>query len=376
MKKFLFAIIIVIMASCSTDNPEAVNKKIIRYKTKVNALNEKINQLEILADSLGGKKEEVTGTVVTVKRMAKEPFMHFIFVSGKVEAVEEAWVSPETNGQIKKILVKEGQRVNAGQLLVTLSTEITESSMKEVETGLELQKKLYEKQKELWDQNIGTEVQYLQAKTAYESAEARLATLKTQYDMARIKAPFDGIVEDIPVKEGELAMPGARLLHLVNLKDLKINARISETYMNSIHKGDEVEVKFPDNQDITRTLRIARIGNVIENQSRTFEIELAMSNPGEVIKPNQLATMKLVDYSTDSAFVVPSIILKQDITGYYLYSVTPVDDEMVASKIYVKPGRSAEDMTMIEDGLKDGQDVIIQGYNLVKDGTPVRIISE
>ena len=308
--------------------------------------------------------------------MEEQPFSHHIFLSGKVEANEEAWISPETNGQIKKIYIKEGQRVSTGQLLVTLNTDITEKSIKEVETNLELQKKLFEKQKDLWEQNIGTEVQYLQAKTAYESTEARLSTLKEQLEMARIKAPFNGFVESIPVKEGELAMPGTRLLYMVNLKNLKVTANVSENYLNTVKKGEEVDVEFPDTPGHKKTLKITRVGNVIENLSRTFEIELDMSNNDEKIKPNQLATMKLNDFSTDRAYVVPSIILKQDIKGYYLYQAAQRNGKMVASKIYVEPGRSAEDKTMILKGVTPGMEVIVAGYNVVKDGTPVKIISE
>lgn len=376
MKKLIFAGTLLILASCNMESPEALNKQIISNKNKVNKLNKKIDVLQAKLDSISGPGDTDQGTVVYTKEMEYEAFSHFIFVSGKVEAVEEAMVSPEINGQIKTIHVSEGQRVKKGQLLVSLNTDVTEKSIKEVKTSLELTEKLYEKQKELWDQEIGTEVQFLQSKSAYESTLARLETLEEQLDMARVKAPFSGIVENIMVKEGELAMPGGRLLHLVNLSNLKIKARISENYLNSIHPGDKVDVEFPATPDKSVSLNINRIGSVIENMSRTFEVELKMSNPGEKIKPNQLATMKLIDFSTDKAFVVPSIILKQDITGYYLYHVKTEGENTVASKIYVTPGRSAVENTMIEKGIKPGMKIITDGYNLVKDRTPVSVLTK
>ncbi len=376
MKKLLFATSILILASCNMESPEALNKQIIANKNKVDKLNDKIAELQLKLDSVSGPEEAVIGTAVYVKEMAPEPFQHFIFSSGKVEAVNEAWVSPEINGQIKQILVSEGDRVVKGQLLVKLNTDITEKSITEVKTGLELAKKLYEKQSDLWEQNIGSEVQYLQAKNTYESAEARLATLEEQLEMAKIRAQFPGIIENISVKEGELAMPGARLLHIVNLKKLKVVAQLSENYLNSIHLGDKVDVEFPATPGKKAALKISRIGSVIENMSRTFEVEMEMSNNDESIKPNQLATMQLTDFSTDETFVVPSIILKQDITGYYLYQVKEDGGKSIASKLYVSPGRSAREFTMIESGIKPGMKIIIGGYNLVKDRTPVKILSE
>lgn len=376
MKKLLFAGTIFLIASCSMNSPEALNKEIIRNKTKVNDLNRKISELETKLDSISGPEDKIQGTSVVVKKMAPEHFSHYIFISGKVEATEEAWVSPEINGQIKKIHVSEGQRVAKGQLLLNLSTDMTEKTITEVKTSLELQKKLFEKQKELWDQNIGTEVQYLQAKTAYESTEARLATLQEQMDMAMVRAPFNGIIEKIIAKEGELAMPGARLIHLVNLSDLKVKANISENYLNSVHIGEPVEVEFPDTKDSKMDLKINRIGSVIDNLSRTFEVELKMRNTGERIKPNQLATMRIEDYSSNEAFVVPTILLKQDTKGYYIYRVVERNGMKIASKIYVVPGRSSNDMTMVEKGIEPGMEIIIAGFNLVKDGTQVRIMAE
>ena len=376
MKKLLILISILFLASCATDSPESIDKQIIAYKSKVKSYEAKIIDLEakIQTDSLSEKPEE--GTLVIVKEIEVENFEHYILVSGRVKAKEEAMISPEMSGQIKAIHVKEGQRVRKGQLLISLNTDLTEKSIKEVKTRLSLLVKLYEKQKELWDQKIGTEVQYLQAKANKESAEASLETLKEQIDMGSVKAPFDGIVEEVLAKTGELAMPGASLLYLVNLKKLKINSDVSESYLNSIHKGDMVEINFSASPDYKLNLPITRIGSVIENMSRTFQVEINMDNSDEKIKPNQLASMKLQDYLSEKAFVVPSIIVKQDITGYYIYQAAKSDKGIIAQKVYVVPGRSSADMTMIESGVDTGMKVIVEGYNLVKNGIPVKIITD
>ncbi len=376
MKKLLILISIVFLTAGRANSPESRDKKIISYKSKVKSYEAKIIDLEakLQSDSILDKSEE--GTLVKVKEIEAEKFEHHILVSGKVKAKEEAMISPEMSGQIKAIHVKEGQRVRKGQLLISLNTDLTEKSIKELKTRLSLLVKLYEKQKELWDQKIGTEVQYLQAKANKESAEASLETLKEQIDMGAIKAPFDGIVEEVFAKTGELAMPGGRLLYLVNLKKLKINSNVSESYLNSIHKGDMVEIYFSAIPDYKRNLPISRIGSVIEDMSRTFQVEINMDNSDERIKPNQLASMKLQDFFSEKAFVVPSIIVKQDITGYYIYQAVKSASGIFAEKLYVVPGRSSADMTMIESGVETGMKVIVEGYNLVKNGIPVKIITD
>jgi len=376
MKKIIILLSGVFLLGCSQDDPEAIKKQIIRYQDRVNGFNEKIAELEDKLEADTTYSEEDAGTVVNVKEVQPESFKHFIQVSGKVIAEEEAFISPEMNGQIQDVHVEEGDRVKKGQLMISLNTDVTETSIKEVKTNLELLTKLFEKQKNLWEQNVGTEVQYLQAKNNMESAEARLATLEEQLDMARIRAPFSGIVEDVLVKEGEMAMPGGRLIHLVNLENLSIEADISETYLNDIRMGEEVEVGFPTFPGMDMELPISRVGSVIDNMSRTFQVELEFSNRGERIKPNQLATLRINDFTSDSALVVPSIIIKQDISGYFLYTVNESDEGPVAGKAYVTPGRTAGEETMVTEGLKPGMRVIVEGYNLVKDGTRVNVLSE
>lgn len=376
MKKLIIFFSGVFLLGCSSDNPEAIEKQIINYKNKISAYNEKISELEEKLASDSAYSTTENATVVRVEEIEPQNFSHFIKISGKVLAEEEAYISPEMNGQIDKIHVKEGQRVTRGQLLVSLNSEVTQKSINEVRTNLELLTKLYEKQKNLWDQDIGTEVQYLQAKNNKESAEARLATLEEQLKMSRITAPFGGIIENILVKEGELAMPGSRLIYMVNLNNLSIEADISESYLGDIKKGEKVEVTFPTFPDMKKMLPIKRVGSVIDNLSRTFEIELDFQNTDDRIKPNQLAELRINDFTSDQAFVVPSIIIKQDITGYYLYQIKKSDEGPVAEKLYVTPGRSSREYTMVTEGLKAGMTVITEGYNLVKNGTKVTILSD
>lgn len=313
-------------------------------------------------------------TLVTVKPMAYESFEHFFSANGMVEAVHDAFISSETSGQIKTIHVTEGQRVKKNQLLVSLNYEVTESAIAEVKTGLELARTVYKKRKGLWEKNIGSEIQYLEAKTNKESLENKLKTLEAQLDMAKIKAPISGIVDEIFRKEGELAIPGVQLIQLVNLNKVYVNADVSETYLAKINNGDIVEVSFPSYPGLIVETTIHRTGNVVKTKNRTFLVQILLDNKDEKLKPNMVAVIKLKDFSADSALVVPSIIIKNDLKGSYLYVTEKQENgKLVARKTYVTPGMSEGSRSMITLGLAPGQQVIIKGYNLVKNGMEVEV---
>lgn len=321
----------------------------------------------------GSFKEEVKMFPVEVKEVMPESFSRYFEVTGHMEALQDAHISPEINGQIKEVKVKRGARVHKGELLIKLNTEVTEMSIKEVKTSLELARKIYEKQEGLWDQDIGSELQYLEAKNAVESLEARLATLEKQLQMAHVRAPFDGIVDDIMVKQGELASPGMRLVHLINLNSMRVSARVSEAYLNSVHVGDSVELRFSNYPEDLLRVPVKRLGETIDIQTRTFALEVEINNKEEKYKPNMLTSVRIEDYKDDSALVVPSVVLKQDFNGTFLFRINESAQGIVAEKVYVTPGIIVQDLTAVSEGIKAGDRVIVKGYNLVSDGTPVRI---
>jgi len=375
MKKIIFLLLIIIFTACrSNDSPEKIKEKIQGYKNDISELNHKIDKLEEELTKYSNDNNSEHKILVSVLKLEYQKFNHFIDASGSVESINEAFISPEINGQIKKIYVTEGQRVKKGDLLAQINTSITEKTINEVKTSLELTATIYKKQEQLWKKKIGSELQFLEAKNNKESLESKLSTLNAQLEMALVKSPINGIVDEIFQKEGELGMPGIQLMQVVNLDKLYINIDVSEAYLANINKGDMVTLEFPAYPEIKMEVPIHRIGNVVKPENRTFTVQLKINNLGEKLKPNILSIIKINDFSTDSALVVPSIIIKQDFQGSYVYIAEKQNENMVAKKVYVITGMSDGSNTMITEGLNPGQMVITKGYNLVKNGAEIKLI--
>lgn len=321
------------------------------------------------------KTEEKTNKIlVEIQNVQPESFNHYFDVKANVEAVEYAMISPETPGQIKKVYVTEGQKVNKGDLLLKQNSAVVDGQIQGVKAQLNLAEITYNKQKELWiDKKVGSEMQYLQAKTQYESLQEQLKTLQAQQAMSEIKAPFSGIVDKINLKEGELASPGMQAIALVNLSKLKFIGDISETYLPVINKGDTVDITFSTFPDLNLREAIYRTGNIINPSNRTFELEVRAKNIDNKLKPNMTGTIRVNDFTQDSALVVPSIIIKKDFEKQFVFIVEKNDTTIIARKVFVETGRSYKNKTIITKGIKPGTKVIVKGYNIVSNGSEVSI---
>jgi RND family efflux transporter MFP subunit len=375
MKYGILAVLILFMTSCGNkqETEQSIKDQITAYKKDVGVMNQKIAELEKKLKTMNAGDEKIEKIPVVVMDISLEPFSHFIQVSGSAEAVKEAFISPEMAGQIREIYVNEGDYVEKGRLLAKLNSDITESSIVDLESSVVLATTVYEKQARLWENGIGSEIQYLNAKNNKESLEQKLVTLKAQLEMAMVKSPISGIVDVIYRKKGEMAMPGAQFMQMVNLEEIYINADVSESYLSQVNEGETVKVEFPVYPDMSLDVPIYRKGNIINPNNRTFPIQLKLKNPGHRLKPNLLSIINIRDFSADSAVVVPSAIIKQDITGSYIYILEQAGEKLIAKKKYVTPGKFYQDKTMVVDGIQAGQQVIIQGYNEVSDGTEVYV---
>lgn len=343
-------------------------------KVELAKLQNEVSKMEeaLLAEDPSLAQKEEVGILVEVKEVAPETFEHFFEVNGSVEAVEQANVSPEQGGQIKQILVKEGDKVAAGTVLAKLNTSVIQSNLQEIDNGIELAQTVYDRQARLWEQKIGSEIQYLEAKNRLENLQKKKETVLAQMAMSTIKAPFSGIVDRIFQKEGELAAPGQPILTLVNLNEMKVKADVSENYVQAVKPNAPVEVVFPS-FGIKSDAKIRSVSNIINPLNRTFSVEVRIPNGNGSLKPNGIATLKIKDFKAEGALVVPAISIGRDAKGAFLFVVSNEDGATKANKKYVTTDRSSDGQTMVVDGLKAGDLVVVEGYNEVANGDVVRI---
>ncbi|MBN1250854.1 MAG: efflux RND transporter periplasmic adaptor subunit [Bacteroidales bacterium] len=375
MKKIFSIILLVFLISCGNNDltQEDIEKQIHNYKNQISEIEDKISKLETELSKKTGEPEE---SLITVKTdtILKESFEHYVTASASLEAVNSAFISPEINGQIKSINVNEGDYVTQGQLLVSLNADLIDANIKELETDYQLAKTVFEKQEKLWNQQIGSEIQYLEAKNNKESLEGKLKSLYIQRDKSKIKAPISGIVDKINLKVGELAMPGIQIIELVNIANFYVNADVSEKYIGNVKRGEPITVNIPTYQNWEIQTTVHRTSNIIKQANRTFTLQAIISNKDNKLKPNMLATIKFRDYKIENAITVPSIIVKEDFKGKYIYVAEHHSENFTAKKKYIKTTMSNDSKTLIEDGLNEGEMIIVEGYNLIKDGISIKLM--
>jgi membrane fusion protein, multidrug efflux system len=313
------------------------------------------------------KRKDVSVTVLTTRA-----FDHYVQTQGVVESEENVMVSSKTMGVITKVLVREGEQVKKGQVLGIIDNAITIRSIDELKASLELANTVFERQKNLWDQKIGTEVQFLQAKNNKESLEARLALLNEQLDMSRIKSPINGTVEEVNVKAGENAAPGAPAFRVVNTNSLKIKAKVSEAYVTAIKQGNRVLVTFPD-LDKTVEARVTFVGRNIDALSRSFSVEVKLSPSHADLRPNMTAVIRVVFHTSSQALCIPVNVV-QDINGEKVVYVAEGDTpSSVARRRKVEVVGVYNNLAEIKTGLKEGDRVITFGYQGLNDGEFIKI---
>ena len=281
----------------------------------------------------------------------------------------------ELGGRIIKLAVKEGQNVRKGQLIASVDAESLEKQREEVVKALDLATDVFERQKRLWEQNIGSEVQYLQAKNNKERTEKSLQTLEAQLKKRNVYAPINGIVEMLMTKEGEMTAPGTPIVQLLNVSKVKVVTDVPETYLGKIKTGDQITVSFPALGKET-IQKVNLIGSTIDPANRTFKIEIWMDNPDGALKPNLLSLVKVNDLTIKDALTIPVDLVQQEVSGQkYVYLIKGDAENTVASKVYIETGESADGKIVITSGLSKGDRIIVKGARNVAEGTPVKLES-
>lgn len=308
---------------------------------------------------------------VGVTEVATTAFKHFIDLQGKVSADESVMATARMPGSLRRVYVDNGSVVRKGQLLAEVDDALLVKGMAELEGQLRTAEELYNRQKSLWDQKIGTEVQFIQAKTAKESLERSLATMHEQQSMYRIYAPVGGTVDMVTLRAGQAIAPGAPLCYILNLSSLKIKGDVTEAYAAQVRSGDRVQVLFPDlnNREISTTVKY--VSKSINPMTRTFTVECYLPN-GADYRANQVAVMKIVDYQNANAVVVPVNLIQTDDKGDFVLALTKTGDkEGTVRKVPVQQGRNYNGMVEIKSGLQKGDFLVSTGYQEVNDGEKV-----
>lgn len=318
--------------------------------------------------------------IVTIEQVTPGDFQHFIEVQGTIQADKIATLTAEMGGLIRQIQVEKGQKVSAGQTLVILDSDVISKNIEEVKKSLELAQFVYDKQKNLFEQNIGSELQYQQAKNNKERLEQTLKTLESQRSMSVITAPFDGVVDEIFPKVGEMAAPGLPVIRLINLNKVHIEADVMESYLKTVQKNKMVDIRINSIDTTIKNIPIVRTGKFINPANRTFRIQADINNTSETLLPNMIAVLRIKDEVIDSVLTVPSASLLQSSAGVnYLFIVQEEEGKQVVKKIDVEAGPSDDTRTVVyplegsRSQLRSGDRVVLEGARGVKQGMQVQI---
>ena len=385
MKKTIYLItMLALLASCGAKGTgELAEKRAVRdsLKTEYDKVGTELKKVEdwlALNDSTANRSLPL----VSAQKLEQGPFTHYIDVHGVVKADESATLYSMTGGRVASIRVKAGDKVRKGDVIATMDNDMVVKQIAQAQAGADLARTSFEKQQRLWDQQIGSEIQFLQAKTQKEQAEAGLATLKEQQRLANVSAPFDGVVDAVMARVGDMAAPQMPVARVVNLSGIQLQADVSETYLKRVKAGAPVKVVFPDIEE-GFTAPLTHVSEYIDPSNRTFLVTLLAPKGEAYMRPNLLGDLSIQDSHTDSAMVVPSAAVLDDVKGNsYLFILGPAPqgtsvkaNERVAHKVFVERVSEYKGRMNVASKtpgeLKDGDLVVVEGAKNVSDGQTV-----
>ncbi|MEL7021294.1 MAG: efflux RND transporter periplasmic adaptor subunit, partial [Bacteroidota bacterium] len=331
-----------------------------------------VAQAETEIEALQPPREKKRLMVTTIATQ-KGDFKTFVELQGAVRADETINASSEIGGRIIQMGIQEGQNLTKGQLIATIDLEQVDKQEAELLTQLSLAVEVYERQKRLWDQNIGSEIQYLQAQNNKERLEKGLETLRFQKTKANVYAPIAGVAERVFLEAGELAGPGAPIVQILNTRKVKVVVDLPETYLTKVKRGQEVEVRFPA-IDQSQRARISMIGRQIDPANRTFPVEINLNNRSGMLKPNLLVEMKINNETIKDAVSVPAELVQQEVSGKsFVYIQAESADGLIAKKVYVETGINYDNKVVVTSGLTGDEVLIDQGARSIADSQLIQV---
>ncbi len=388
-KIYSIFILTLVLASCGkkeagnlaevlkSDDVQTVQAKKNELDQKQQELTAQINQVNKRLDELNPNKKIPLITTFSTK---ETEFVHYLELHGNVQTKQNVLIYPEMAGLLEKVHVKEGQKVTKGQVLATIDDGGMQQQLAQAEASAELAKTTYERQKRLWDQKIGSEIQYLQTKTNYLSSKNVVDQMKKQLGKFEITAPFNGVIDDVIKDQGTIVAPGqgAEVFRIVNLDNMYIETDVPETYIQNVTKGKKVVVNFPI-LGTSVDSKIRQAGNFINPANRTFSVEIAVPKNSKNVKPNLTAKLKINDYTNERAILIPLSIISENAQGkQYVYVVSnrQKNGEVVFGKVQqriIRTGKTQGDVIEVLEGLKLGDEIVLEGARSVKNGQEVKI---
>lgn len=354
------------------DNREALTQYRDEIQKELQQLEEKA---QVIDTYLKSKSDGQQLTLVTVDTVRHSLFKHYIEVQGDLKTDENILLYSEISGVIESLPVKKGQRVNKGQILAVLDDGGLSSQLAQLQSQESLAKTLFERQGRLWEENIGSEIQYLEAESNYTSAKNAVKQIQRQINKSTIRAPFAGVIDELLVEQGELSMPGQTpLLRLVSLNNLYIDATIPENYLAAVKTGSEVEVEIRSINE-SFSSEVVQVGSHINPENRTFKTRVQIPARIDLARPNQIAIVRVNDYTNKEALVIPNNIIQVNAQGesYIYVYVNDEKDNAIVKRRMIKPGRSQDNMTEIISGLESGDIIVLDGARSIRDGESVRL---
>lgn len=372
---------IIFLSSCGASSSKNEDQSVTGKKTELAALKQQRDKLNSDIQKLEKDISELDSTfgvkpkLVSITTLAAENFTHYIDLQGKVTTRNIYYISPRgQGGQVKAVYVKEGDHVKKGELIMKLDDAVMQQNIKQLETQLEYLKDIYNRQKNLWDQKIGTEVQLITAKNNVDNTERQLSSMKEQWNYSNIYAEISGVVEVVNIHVGEMFTGNPQAtISIVNPDDLKAVVDVPENYLSSVKKGTAVVIEIPDaNKQFKSTVSL--VSQLINSNSRAFSAEAKI--PGEAdLKPNQVALVKIQDYAASNVIVIPMTALQTDETGKYVFVVAKENGKSVAKKRNVSVGSVYGEKIEIKQGLQPGDQLISEGYQGLYDGQSITTAS-
>ena len=375
MKKiYIISTLSLLIFSCAkqedTTNIDALiaSKNLTSIKAKKTALQADLTKLDAALATLEVKEDQALVSVLTLKDTL---FSHYLVIQGNVDTKENILVQPEVPGTLITLNVKAGQHVTKGQILGRTDDGGMSQQVASLENQYTLAKTTFERQKNLWNQKIGSEIQYLQAQTQMISAQRGVAQIKAQLSKTIIKAPFSGVIDEVFVEKGQVVAASLQgLMRIVNLSNMYVSTSVPETYIGKLKVGTIVDV-YLSSLGKTYKGKVRQIGNFINPSNRSFGIEVSVPNPENLLRPNQVAKLQIIDYSKNNAVVVPTnCILSNGDGTKYVYVADKINGKTaVAKKVEITTGQSSENVTEILSGLAANDVVVTEGFNILAVGT-------